>query len=288
MSLLLRISLLLLSCSFLFLLYAVQYFYRSLKPRRFITPLQPAYYGLPSEKIDLKTEDGILLAGWFLRNQESHNAIVICHGYPFDKGNVLPLAKFLFTQYNVLLFDFRAMGESEGNLTTIGYLETLDLKSAVEWLKKRNMQKIGVLGLSMGASVALLECDNRGIQAIIADSPFSSLDELLSEMFQSLFFLGRIFKKFLIFLGRAFLHMDIDKISPIEKISFSQSPILMIHGDQDHQISVNHSRRMKARYPDIEYWEIPGVHHVEAHDIFGEAYEKRVLNFLDSAFLKKG
>jgi len=40
------------------------------------------------------------------------------HGYPMDKGNIFGMVSFLAKKYNLLLFDFRAMGKSEGFFTT--------------------------------------------------------------------------------------------------------------------------------------------------------------------------
>lgn len=71
-----------------------------------------------------------------------------------------PTVEFLLKEgYNVLVFDFRAHGKSEGGkYTTVGDKELLDVKAAVEWLKKTHPEradKIGLIGFSMGAMVTI-------------------------------------------------------------------------------------------------------------------------------------
>lgn len=278
----LNISFAVLCLTILIFIYAIYYFYRSLKPPRFITPVTPEHYGLAYEKISFKTEDNVLIRGWFLPNINSDRAIIICHGYPFDKGNLLPLAKFLTTDFSLLLFDFRAMGESEGKITTVGYLEPLDLKAALNELEKRGFKKIGVLGYSLGASVALLTASDPRIKAIIADSPFASLNPLLDEMLQNLGPFRFLFKKILIYLGRNFLKINLNDISPKEIVRQVQTPIFLIHGDEDRQIKLDHAIRLKEANPQSQLWIVSGADHGQAHELYMEEYEERVKTFLNS------
>lgn len=304
---LIKILELILACSILILIYAVYYFYRSLKPSRFITPVSPDHYGLVWEKVSLRTEDGLLIRGWFIPppvvsptgcdevgsasggttgggmipGVHSKRAMIVCHGYPFDKGNVLPLAKFLHSEYALLLFDFRAMGESEGNLTTVGYKEVLDLKAALDYLEKKGIQKIGVLGFSLGASVGLLAAEDPRIKAIVADSPFASMDKLLDEIFKNLFFLKKILKFLLIQLGKFFLKIKLEQISPERVIRKVQTPIFVIHGDEDTQVHLSHAIQLKEANPGIQLWIVPNSSHGEAHELYPVEYERRVKTFLN-------
>lgn len=263
-----------------FLLYAFYYFYTSLKPPRTLTPYHPSDYGMPCESITLQTEDGIPLKGWFIPPPKTKKAVVVCHGYPMDKGNVLGLAKFLYPEYHLLFFDFRAMGESGGHWTTLGYHETKDLKAALDFLTARGIHEIGVLGLSMGGSVALMMSQDPRIKAIIADSPFSSMDKLLDEMHQRLAFMKGVFNSVLKKLAKGLLKIDLSRISPEKVVKETQIPILMIHGDQDQQIHISHAHALKAANPYIELWIVPDCDHAQAHDLYLEEYETKVKTFL--------
>ena len=105
-----------------------------IKPPRFVSEITPEKAHLtPFEKIDLTTEDNINIKGWFMpaHNKEG-KAIIVCHGYPMDKGNVLDLASIFYKDYSVLLFDFRGMGESGGNYTTLGLNEVKDFNEVIK------------------------------------------------------------------------------------------------------------------------------------------------------------
>ena len=101
----------------------------------------------------------------------SDKAIVIMHGhggsYDFDLYRAPALHE---AGFNVLLFDFRAHGRSEGKRMTFGYEERRDVQAAIEFLHQRGMQHIGLLGFSYGGMAAMVstpECAD--VEAVISD-----------------------------------------------------------------------------------------------------------------------
>ncbi len=103
------------------------------------------------------------------------------HGYPFDKANILSHALFPHARFHLLLPDFRYFGNSEGAYTTAGSLETQDVAAAVSYLEQRNEvdpERIGALGFSMSAAAFLL-ARHPGIKAIVADSAYATLEDLI-------------------------------------------------------------------------------------------------------------
>jgi pimeloyl-ACP methyl ester carboxylesterase len=284
------------------LLYAIYYFYSSLKPARFITPVNPSHFGLAWETISFKTCDELNIMGWFIpspvhptsaaqpdnlqaeNSQVTQSAMIICHGYPFDKGNVLPMIKFLHTQCHLFLFDFRAMGESDGNLTTAGYLEREDIRAAIDFLETKGIKDIGIWGLSMGAATALMASQDSRVKAIIADSPYASMDKLLDELLRNLFFMKKPFKALLKKLGEWLLKIELSQVHPERTVQNAQKPIFIIHGDQDSQVHLSHSLMLKKANPNIQLWIVKDAHHGEAHQLYPEEYEKKVREFLNQSF----
>ena len=55
--------------------------------------------------------------------------------------------------FATVLFDFRAQGESRGNLCTFGYLEALDVRGAVRYLQERP-DTAGLPIAGLGLSIA--------------------------------------------------------------------------------------------------------------------------------------
>jgi pimeloyl-ACP methyl ester carboxylesterase len=154
--------------------------YSATHPRKRGVDITPESLGMGYENISFQTRDGLTLRGWFIPSK-TNRTIVVLHGYPFNKGNILDFAKFLHPLFQLFLFDFRAMGESDGKIATGGLKEQDDLKSALAFLRARkDVGEIGVYGFSYGASIALLAApQEKGIKAIVADSGFSSQKLLL-------------------------------------------------------------------------------------------------------------
>ena len=161
----------------------------SIHPQKIITNLVPSDLGLKYEEVTFKSVDGINLSGWLIPNNKTKSTIIVMHGYPADKANLLAIAEFLAKDFNVFLFDFRSFGKSEGKYTTAGCLEKNDLLGAVNYLgKEKNMTRIGIYGFSMGGAVALMT-NNEIVKAIVADSSYSKLSHMVESMYGIFFVL---------------------------------------------------------------------------------------------------
>jgi pimeloyl-ACP methyl ester carboxylesterase len=132
----------------------------------------PAEFRLDFENIEFTTVDNLHLRGWWIPFSGSNRTIIFLHGYAGSKDPDLKYAPPIHQAgFNILLFDFRAHGQSDGNLTTLGALETRDVKAAIDYVHSRGSEKIGLLGFSMDGRTALLTAGitRQGISAIVSD-----------------------------------------------------------------------------------------------------------------------
>ena len=254
-------------------------FYMSLHPQKIITDLNPSDLGLKYEEVIFKSTDGIKLSGWFISNKKTKAAIIVMHGYPADKANLLDIAYFLAKDFNVFLFDFRSFGRSEGSYTTAGALEKNDLLGAIEYLdKEKSITKVGLYGFSLGGAVALM-ANNSNVKAIVTDSAYARLSDIVKHMY-SIFF---IFKYFLAYLtklyGVLFLKINIDDINPVDNIKSVKAPILLIHSEKDSQIPVEEAYLLHDAKKNSELWIVDGADHGMIHSLNPEEYKKRVIGF---------
>src|SRR3989344_9389033 len=99
-------------------------FYNSTHPEKIVSQETPLKYGDNYGDVEFKS-DNLILKGWFIsaNNFTTNKVIIALHGYPFDKGDILNQTLFLLKDYNLLLFDFRYFGFSEGKYTTLGFKE---------------------------------------------------------------------------------------------------------------------------------------------------------------------
>src|SRR5208282_2594084 len=126
---------------------------------------------------------GSMREGWLFPGLRGAPAIVVCHGYQSQRADVLTLVTALQDhQFNVFLFDFSGHGTSTG-LTTLGYREASELRSAVQGLSTRDdvdPQHFGLWGVDMGgyATLEVAAADPR-IAAFAVDDAYDDPKEML-------------------------------------------------------------------------------------------------------------
>ena len=122
-----------------------------------------------------------MLRGWLMEGEDTKATLIFGHGLFRSRREGLERGSALNKRgFSVLLFDFRNHGESDGRSTSLGYLERLDVLGAYDFLKeKRERQRFVLLGVSMGAVAVIHAASDfqQDLEAIIADSPFQSLNE---------------------------------------------------------------------------------------------------------------
>jgi fermentation-respiration switch protein FrsA (DUF1100 family) len=266
--------------------------YGLVHPARTAIDRTPADLGIPTyEDIRLVTSDGLTLTAWYIPPR--NGAVVICvHGMGGNRTQFLDEAAFLQRKkYGVLLLDLRNHGESEGDKTTLGLYETRDIAAAVAFIRQREGADAAVaaFGHSMGAATVLLATAQiPEIEAVIAVSPFTSVEDNVSEGIRSLTGLDpRFFAPLVLFFGQREAEVDISTVRPVDVIgSISPRPVLLIHGAKDETLPVRNSYLLyeAARDPkEIVVYE--GIGH--GGFIFQEPkqYPKKVLEFLEKYLL---
>ncbi len=265
----------------LFIVISLLGFFSSIKPPKINVDLKPDDLRLEYENVAFESTDGLKLSGWFILYNKSKDAVIVMHGYPANKNDLLPVALFLNKKFNVFLFDFRSFGQSEGRYTTAGYKEVKDLEGAINYLKNnKKIENIGAFGFSLGGAVAIMS-KNKEIGAIVADSAYASLDRMVKQQYR----IFSIFKYPFIALTRLygilFLGIDINDVSPLNDIKELNIPILLIHAEKDSQIPVENSILLHDAAKNSELWVVENADHGETHALKKEEYEKRIIEFFE-------
>jgi hypothetical protein len=87
----------------------------ALHPLRTVPKRTPAVLGLAFEDVRFHTADGVELAAWLIPNPCSRGNLIFCHGHGRNRGHVAALlTTFHDLGLNVLAFDFRGHGDSDG------------------------------------------------------------------------------------------------------------------------------------------------------------------------------
>lgn len=70
-------------------LVSLLFFLLSIRPARYYDDSTPAKYGLEYSDESFVTSDGIEIKAWLIESESAKGTVIIGHGYPFDKGNIL-------------------------------------------------------------------------------------------------------------------------------------------------------------------------------------------------------
>ncbi len=238
-------------------------------------------------------QDNMRISGWFFGafGGGPAPAVLLCHGIGTGRRECLPIAlRFSAAGYNVLCFDFRAHGMSDGQFSSVGMHETNDVIGAVQYLKQRpevDPERIGVVGFSMGAVAtiqAAAQCPD--IAAVVADSAYASFMEAVRYSFRLVARLPHFpVAPIAMHWAKWMVHVDPNLLRPVDVIGrIAPRPILITHGTLDEIVPVRHAHTLfKAAEEPKELWIVPDARHVEARDLDPDDYFERIERFLRHA-----
>lgn len=265
---------------------------RFTQPRRIPIVGSPADLGLAYESVEFPSEDGITLRGWWMPATGSDKAIVIVHGRnssrAADDGSLTRQARGLVQAgYNVLTFDLRAHGESDGTRYSFGPLETRDVRGAITYARSRGIPsgRVGLLGHSMGAATALLTApETPDVAATVSDSAYARFTDLLDVQFPKQAGLPSFFLPGTELMAKLLYGVDVSQAAPIEVVGQIHRPIFFIHGASDTYVPPDETLRLwraSGEGPDL-LWMVPGVEHDQAFQTNPEEYLRRVIDFFNA------
>jgi uncharacterized protein len=245
-------------------------------PKRSVSSFTPKKWMMRYQDVTLTTKDGLKLSGWFIPNGKSAKAVIVCHGYPMDKGDIFGVTEFLSREYNLLYFDFRAMGQSQGRVSTSGWREREDFLAAGRFLKDKGFKDIGALGFSMGAAVIFM-ADSPDIKCIVSDSSYARLRTAVRVIFTNFGILRVPLVELVRLWSLVFLQVDINSVAPVNFISKMKIPVLLIHCRTDTHIPVSEALELHRAYPASEFLLVPQGDHGESS--YSSEYDSMILEF---------
>lgn len=247
----------------------------------------PDQYKLAYENIYFTTQDGVKLKGWFIPNADSDKTIILMHGWGMNRGDIFKNTYFLHDLgYNLLYFDFRALGESGGSTSSIGYLEVRDVQAAIRFLKDTRpyaCRKIGLYGLSMGGMVAVCEgAQNPEIACVAAEASYYSFRKVVSRwawVHNRVPYLPLI--PIVLHYMRKRLKANPEHYSPKHNIGkISPRPVFIIHGRYDNLVPASQAKLLfKNAGQPKEIWLVPGAKHNKCAEVGGFEYKQRLGDF---------
>ena len=181
----------------------------------------PQDYGIPPSQVDelwFETDDGEMLYGWYLRAKKPVASALYCHGNTGNLSNpahVMP--HLLDSGINILLFDYRGFGRSEGRPSLNGVVgDTLAAARFHDSLRPKHLPSL-LYGYSIGGAIAAKAARRHAFDGLILQSTFSSLPDITRFSFPHVplhWISGRHF----------------DTVADVKNLDI---PLLVIHGTAD-------------------------------------------------------
>jgi fermentation-respiration switch protein FrsA (DUF1100 family) len=248
----------------------------------------PAEHGLSHEEVAFQSRDGLTLRGWFIPAEEPRGTIVFCHGHGGSMDPDIEYAPILHDNgYDVLMFDFRGHGRSEGQRVSMGYHERLDLLGAVDYLRSRGIDRVGVLGFSMGGAVAISTApQSEAIRAVVSDGAFARLGNAITSGAKERDlpdWVAAWVSPLIICLASLRLGAWLPRADPIRWVDkIAPRALLIIHGGLDPYVSLAEIEELYAKAGEPkELWVVPEAGHRQVDRQRPDEYRARLLAFFD-------
>jgi len=277
--------------------FALRYRERVGLPHRSPVEVTPAEFGLDYENVEIPSGE-LRLSGWFVPATEAGGkhavvraaagapaiapagrpGIVVVHGWESNRGRTFAHVRYLHAAgFHCLVFDVRGHGDSSPETLPINVPEFADdTVAAVHWLAARpEISAVGVLGHSMGGAGVIVAASREPvIRAVVSLSAPADLVLMTRKTFDmaEMNVPGPIAGPLALVTATVLLaprHHSLEDASALVAARRYRGPLLLIHGEQDRGVPVEHLAAIEraaaetrtADDPDVETLILPEFGH---------------------------
>lgn len=227
---------------------------------RLIFQPQPMLAARDPETVTIATQSGENITARFFAGANAEFTILFSHGNAEDIFGSAPFFERLSDAgFNVLAYDYRGYGWSDGRASEKNVYEDID--AAYDFLvRERRIEpsRIIIHGRSLGGAVSIDLAARRTCAGLIAESTFASAFRVLT----------------------TYRLLPFDQFDSESKIGRVKCPVLIIHGENDTLVRPWHSERLfHAAGASKELFVVPKAGHNDVTQKAGDAYFQRIRDF---------
>ncbi len=246
--------------------------------------LAPEKLGINYSNLTITTSDNIKLHAWHLKSKAKKKKGLIVHFHGNAENistHYLHLTWILEHGHDVIIFDYRGYGESEGKPNQKGtYLDALAVLEYAYKLKKKGLYpKLTVFAQSLGGVIALRSIadfkEQESIDLIAVDSTFLSYKSAAFSL------LANSWITFLISpLAYILVSDEMEAETTLNKIN---SPLLVIHGEKDSIVPFSKGQEIYDKFQGKKWlWKIPEGVHINVFWNQEQGFREKYLNLLEN------
>jgi fermentation-respiration switch protein FrsA (DUF1100 family) len=225
------------------------------------------------EDVQFTATDDVKLSGWWIpadpdAQRSEQRTVLLCFDVGDDLARQAGLLNVLVSQgYNVLGFDLRGHGNSDGPWAGFGDAERRDVLGAIRWLKRNHAgeaEKIFAIGGGMGGAAMIAAAtdsseEGQSIRALVVYDTYADLAPLSQSLIEDSVakpFRGWVFDTVLP-VASAYAGSDLAHFSPGALVAnLWPRPILVIHGRSDVVVPFQQGQDLfdAATFPKQSLW----------------------------------
>jgi fermentation-respiration switch protein FrsA (DUF1100 family) len=243
------------------------------------------------ENIEFKSTDGLLLKGWWFQIGSDKLVIMVAGLIPnrtnIDYYGMWVAKELVEAGYDVIVYDSRAHGESEGSRISYGKSEGKDILGAVQFAKNEGFEpeNIAIIGDSTGAVSILMVADQlKNVGALVIDTAATDYKPIITRRLWEEKFVPPPFSPGIFFFTDTIFRLGIGEVKPIEKLSLvPERKFLFLHGELDETFPVAEARKLKeAASSESKLVIFPNGSHIETFKSDPDLYKAEIFDFLSS------
>ena len=228
----------------------------------------PADVGLAFTDLTVPTEDGERLHAWWIptRATLARGHVLFFHGNAGNVSHRLEHAQALTAAgLDVLLLDYRGYGRSTGRPSEEGlHRDARGARAALLAGGQVDPARLVYMGESLGGAVALRLAVEVPPLACVLQSTFTSLREVARQHYPA-----------------ALSALAGDAYPNLERIGRLRAPVLIVHGEVDEIVPVEHGSALFAAAPEPRRLHVvPGAGHNDLVETMGPSYGTEVAAWL--------
>jgi uncharacterized protein len=237
-------------------------------PERALVAPDPSL-DLPVQRVEISTADQVKLVAWVIPSPTPTSLwLLVCHG---NAGNLsqfdrpVHYAGLRQLGLNLLAFDYRGYGESEGVASEAGLYQ--DAEAAYRYLTNERgvpASQIIIFGHSLGSAVAIDLASRVPAVALIVEGAFTSATDRGQELYPYI----------------PVRWIAASRFSSLEKIGRVTVPKLFLHATDDEVIPLAHGRRLHEAAPQPKTFVELGGGHGDAFDVDSATYFGSIKRFI--------
>lgn len=244
----------------LLLIYSFSALYIFFRADSMIFLPQPSSYQDTGDILKLTVAERDTISAVYLPNPKAAYTLLYIHGNAEDLGDIAPVLKRLYGwNFSIFAYDYRGYGTSDGSPSEQNAYQ--DAEAAYAYLTQQLQippDRIIVYGRSVGGGSAVELATRYPIAGLILESTFTSAFRVAVPI----------------------PILPFDKFANLHKLQNVHCPVLVMHGEADQTIPVQHGHRLYDAFsgPKQALW-VAGAGHDDFTQVAGDRHRTALEEF---------